>query len=410
MTAGTTPPEGAGRSATKENEATQQKPPSRHVAQDQQRLLWVRAGGRCELCNKYLLEDPSTIEPLSLGELAHNVGQKQSANSPRGLDPLDLAKRNDADNLLLLCGDDHRSIDSKLNAGIYTVEYVRLQKKRHEERIRYLTGLGEDAETVVLRVIGDIRGAAVELSEQGAARAVLAAGGRYPRFGWGYDGADFEVDLRNLPPEQSSVYWRAGRERIVDQIGLRLREAVARGQVCHLSVFCLARIPLLACVGEQLDDKVPTELFQKQRGGDEGWGWDPSAAPITFAHDRLRAGTSDRVAVIMGLSAPLSVTDLPRELENATVWSIQPREQPPSRDVFRARASLDNFARAYHDCLAEIESTRPKPDAIDIFPAVPATAAVTLGRGLMRGAQPAVRVHDRTAPTQPFEFALEINR
>lgn len=216
MSAGTTPPGGAGTSPAEAAERKDAKTPSRHIAQDQQRLLWVRAGGRCELCNKYLLEDPSTLAPLNLGELAHNVGHKPTAGSPRGLDPLDPAQRNEADNLLLLCGDDHRSIDAKINAGVYTVEYLRQQKKCHEDRIKYLTGLGEDAETVVLRVIGDIRGAAVELSEQAAAQAVLEAGRRYPRFGWGFHGADFEVDLRNLPSEGTPMYWQAGRERVAE--------------------------------------------------------------------------------------------------------------------------------------------------------------------------------------------------
>lgn len=381
---------------------------SRHIPQDQQRLLWVRAGGRCELCNKYLLEDPSTMETLNLGELAHNVGHKQDLRSPRGDHPLPLARRNDADNILLLCGDDHHAIDDKITRGVYTVEYLRREKKRHEHRIRYLTGLGEDAETVVLRVIGDVRGAAVELSEQVAARAVLYAGRRYPRFGWGYDGADFEVDVRTLPAETSGVYWQAGRERIMEQLGTRLRDAVSRGHVRHLSVFCLARMPLLACVGEYLDDKVPVELFQKQRGGDEGWGWDETAEPVRFGFERLREGTSRSVALIIGLSAELSVADLPPDLSEATVWSITPREHAPSRDVLRARRSLDNFARTYHDCLGAIEAVRPKPAAIDLLPAVPAAAAVALGRGLMRNAQPSVRVYDRAAGA-PFEFALEIN-
>lgn len=399
--------EGSGELAVPQTPASDRT--SRHIPQEQQRLLWVRAGGRCELCNKYLLEDPSTMETLNLGELAHNVGHKHSDRSPRGGDPLPVAQRNDAANILLLCGNDHHSIDDKINRGVYTVEYLRQEKKRHEERIRYLTGLGDDAETVVLRVIGDVRGAPVELSEQTAARAVLVAGRRYPRFDWGYAGADFEVDLRTLPTEKSTVYWQAGRDRIVEQLGTRLRDAVARGHVRHLSVFCLARIPLLACVGEYLDDKIPVELFQKQRGGDEGWGWDHADGPVTFAFDRVREGTSEGVALIIGLSAALSVSDLPPELADATVWSITPRERAPSREVLRARSSLDNFARAYHDCVGAIEAVRPKPTAVDVFPAVPAAAAVALGRGLMRDAQPAMRIHDRAAPNAAFEFALEIN-
>jgi len=382
---------------------------SRHIPVDQRIALWVQAGGRCEICNKYLLEDPSTMKPLNLADLAHNVGHKASASSPRGEHSLPPDQRNLAENLLLLCGDDHRTIDDRVTRGVYTVEYLYELKRRHEDRIRYLTGLGEDAETVVLRVIGDIRGGPVELSEQRAARDVLNTWRRYPRFGWGYGGSDFEVDLRGLPAEGTPLFWQAGRERIQEQLGVRLRDAVARGQVRHLSVFCLARIPLLACVGEQLDDKVPVELFQKQRGGDEGWGWDERAAPVSFRSESVRGGSSARVAVLVALSAALSLSDLPDELAGAAVWTITPREQPPGRDILRARVSLDNFARAYHDCLGEIEAVRPKPSAIDLLPAVPAAAAVTLGRGLMRGAQPAVRIYDRQAPDAPFTFALEIN-
>jgi hypothetical protein len=382
---------------------------SRSIPADQQRLLWVRAGGRCEWCNKYLLEDASTLAPLNFGEMAHNVGHKQSARSPRGMDPLVVERRNDADNLLLLCGEHHPMVDSKLTAGIFTVDFLRHVKREHEDRIRHLTGLAKDSETVVLRVIGDIRGGAVELSEQSAARAVLAGGRRFPRFGWGYGGADFEVDLRGLPSEGSDLFWEAGRTRIEERIGERLREAVSRQQVRHLSVFALGRIPLLACVGEQLDDKVPTDLFQKQRGGDEGWGWDDEAEPVTFIAERIHDGGSDRVALIIGLSAALSLEDLPQDSAGGTVWAISPHSRQPSRDVLRARESLDNFARTYHDCLGEIEAVRPKPSTIDVFPAVPATAAVTLGRGLMRGAQPALHIYERMAPNEPFAFALEIN-
>lgn len=82
--------------------------------------------------HKYLLEDPYTMETLNLGELAHNVGHKQNSRSPRGEDPLPVQQRNDADNILLLCGDEHHSIDDKINRGVYTVEYLREQKRRHE--------------------------------------------------------------------------------------------------------------------------------------------------------------------------------------------------------------------------------------------------------------------------------------
>lgn len=78
------------------------------------------------------------------------------------------------------------------------------------------------------------------------------------------------------------------------------------------------------------------------------------------------------------------------------VRSLTAEARPTRRDgstkrvsyTRRTSASLDNFARAYRDCPGEIETARPKPAAIDVLPAVPAVAAFTLGRGLMRDAQP----------------------
>ena len=48
----------------------------------------MRAGGTCVLCGRYLLEGALTGAEVSLGELAHIVGQQQSKLSPRGDHPM----------------------------------------------------------------------------------------------------------------------------------------------------------------------------------------------------------------------------------------------------------------------------------------------------------------------------------
>ncbi|QKG54870.1 hypothetical protein [Hymenobacter sp. BRD67] len=47
-------------------------------------LLYVRAGGRCQLCQDYLLEsDELGYYEFNRGEMAHIVGQSLNATSPR---------------------------------------------------------------------------------------------------------------------------------------------------------------------------------------------------------------------------------------------------------------------------------------------------------------------------------------
>lgn len=287
--------------------------------------LWVRAGGRCEFCNEYLLEDELTMLTLNLGELAHNVGRKRSAGSPRGLDKLPIAQRNLAENLLLLCQRHHNVIDDKVTRGEFTVEELRRTKSRHEDRIRNLTGLVENDQTVIMRAIGDIRDGAVGLTEQVVWAAVFAQARRYPFFSLGYRGDGIESDLRQIPGEGTDAYWQEAERRITAVINGPLRVGIESNEVKHLSVFGLARIPLLALLGYHLDDKIPVDLYQKHRNGTESWSWDADTETVSFESTQLRAGASERVALVLSLSGTISLDDLPKDaIDGATIYRSGP--------------------------------------------------------------------------------------
>src|SRR5689334_13824016 len=93
------------------------------------RRVWVAAGGRCTFCNRYLLEDEFTGQPVAIGQLAHIVGWTDADGSPRGRDELDLAERNEADNLMLLCHDQHKVIDAQSLWELYTADELRTIKR-----------------------------------------------------------------------------------------------------------------------------------------------------------------------------------------------------------------------------------------------------------------------------------------
>ena len=74
-------------------------------------------GGRCEICNKYLLEDEFTAQPVKPRRARAQRRPPEEPGSPRGLADLPIDERNKAENLLLLCGDHHRVIDAKVRAA-----------------------------------------------------------------------------------------------------------------------------------------------------------------------------------------------------------------------------------------------------------------------------------------------------
>lgn len=81
--------------------------------------LWVRSGGRCAICNKYLLD---LNYEVAIGEMAHIVGWSTAKKSPRGDGELALDARNTVDNLILLCADHHKIVDTKELLEEFTLE------------------------------------------------------------------------------------------------------------------------------------------------------------------------------------------------------------------------------------------------------------------------------------------------
>lgn len=383
---------------------------STDVPNEEALKLWVRSGGRCAFCNVYLLEDEFTSQVYKFGEMSHNVGKVESDRSPRGRYPLPLAERNKADNLLLLCETHHKLIDDRVKRAEYTVEDLRRIKREHEDRIKYLTSMGPDQQTTILRVVGDIRGGAVELSREHVRKTVRADANRYPDYALAFHGQDFEIDLRGLPAEGTSLYWQVGEERLREALQHRLREAVQRGEIRHLSVFAIARIPLLVSLGHMLDDKIPLDLYGKHRDGEEGWHWDPEEPAVTFEHVQVQTGTdSTKVAVVLNLSGTIQLAELPTHINREFfIFEMRPVGALSNRGILRARASLTNFANRYHLLLSELERDFKIAREIHLFAAIPVTAAVVCGRGLMRDAHPAVIVYDRTG--SGYEVALEVNR
>jgi hypothetical protein len=233
--------------------------------------LWVRSGGRCAICNKYLLDLEYDV---SIGEMAHIVGWSKAKKSPRGDAELALDERNVVDNLVLLCADHHKIVDTKALLAEFTVKRLIKHKIEHEQRIYHLTDLKIDAESVVLRMLGGIRGANAEVSKEHARHVVFNSEQKFAMFLNSFDRQGIEIDLNALPDPVIAwdAYWSIGKG-IIDKSLLPLIQGVNSGQVRHLSIFAMSRIPLLIYLGYKLDDKIPTSVYQKHRGEQETWLW-----------------------------------------------------------------------------------------------------------------------------------------
>lgn len=370
--------------------------------------VWVRSGGRCAICGRYLMEGALTHQEVTLGELAHIVGQQTSEGSPRGGYELAEPERDKAQNLMLLCAGEHDEIDRAGSVDVLTVERLRKIKNEHEAWVYRMTGLERNRGTAVLRMVGSIRGNAVELSRPAASDAVLRSDDRFPDFPLSFEQYGFEIDLRHLAQEGTDAYWAAAKAVIDENIEHKLNEAVRRDSVRHLSVFGFARLPLLVYLGSRLDDTYEVAVYQRHRSTDS-WAWPESVDAVEFdveTHAATTAGCSDAV-LVLNVSGTIHPHELPADVSTLRRFEMSPTEEIPGVDVIRSPASLENFSRCVRELLSELEVTDKQMPALHVFAALPLSAAVSLGRARDPHVHPTFVVYDRTDGS--YRPALEIS-
>jgi hypothetical protein len=370
---------------------------------DESAIIWIRAGGRCAICKRYLL-DEDLGEVVAIGEVAHIVGRSEDARSPRGQHALPLNNRDEMDNLVLLCRDQHRVVDQRKLEPLFTVAKLRDIKREHEAQIKHLTGMAAEGTTAVLRVVGDVRGDPVVVDKATAAAATVHDK-RFPYYELDFQNRGVEIDLRQLPNEGTDLYWVVGKSK-VDQELERLRQAIRAGKIQHISVFAFARLPLLVHLGVALDDTVPIAIYQWHRATGL-WVWADNGPIIDFvATGEAEIGCAEEAVLIVNVSGTIHHSGLPQPLQLLPFYRIEPVEVTPHVELIQRSETLCNFERAVRKLLGTWEKAAKSLRRVHLFVAAPVSAAVVLGRVLDPQVNPHWLVYDRR-DAGGYQLALE---
>lgn len=383
------------------------------VHQNEKLKVWVRSGGRCAFCNSYLLESDLTLRPVVLGEVAHNVAA--SDEGPRAQPNVKAEQRNSADNLLLLCGRHHPDADSRAQLDLLSLEQVQARKHEHERRVFEATESVKREPTVLLRMQGHIRGATVDLGPESVVQAIIQSSDRFPELSLSFDRHGVEIDLRQIAGEVQGdhQYYASAARRIDELIEHRLRPAVEKGAVPHLSVFAIARFPLLVHLGSRIDDALTADIFQRHRST-ENWSWStPADDDPRFAFRRegpiteQRAQPATEAVLIINASGTIHRSELPTTTSALPTFIVEIDHQAPHTDSVRSRPVRDSFERAIRELLGELEQTDKTIRRLHVFAAAPVSVGVTLGRAIGWGIHPSLVVYDRYDDGS-YQPALEV--
>jgi hypothetical protein len=342
--------------------------------------------------------DNLTLSETNYSNIAHIVAWER--RGPRGDDPLPRTKRNDIENLMLVCTKHHKTIDSKENVNDYPKNKLQQFKKWHEDRIRDATDYKPESRTTVVRLKANVKDRLVQIPLAQIKRAIAP---RYPTV------TDCDIDLTNFPKGDSEHHWRTMTDAVTEKIRRLFEPGIEKESIEHISVFAIAPIPVLVHLGRRLSDKIETDVYQRHRSP-EGWGWKKRGKKVQYKINKLREGrNATKVALILSLSGLIKINDLPDNInEDFTVYEIGLDGQQPTTLFLRTRDDLEEFKTVYHGFLGMLKENHDSVEGLHLFPAVPAPIAVMCGRERLAKVAPSLLVYDNELEKGGFKSVLEV--
>lgn len=350
-------------------------------------LVWIRAGGHCELCGRDLTQDPRLQRSFSRwGEVAHVLPASAAGpRAPVGYTQADAKVHTSSpDNLLLACPTCHTLIDEA--PELHTELLLTARHQAHVQCIRWAASHADGQQAVGLVFLSQHFDTANNISERELVPAMLADGLLPTHL----------TERIVLPPPKSTgrdvAYWEQVQDVIDTALtGARRRGASRQGDPPILAVAGVADMPALMTLGRRLGDRSDRRLFSYSRLTGLRWPA-PDDPPPTFRFVPPPSGDGP-IALVLSLSAEIPTTDVYDVLPDARLAVLTVPE--PNVYLVRNRGTIDAFRAYLQPRLSELEAATSLP--LHVFPALPAALAIEYGALLsMHHRHPHV-IYDRGA-------------
>lgn len=357
--------------------------------------LWILSGGRCQYCNKPLWRDDLTMADMNTAYIAHIVAA--DPNGPRGDAILSPKLAKELSNLMLMCDEHHRLIDVE-RVNEHPVDLLQRMKQKHEKRIELLTSLREDMKSHVLLYETNIGQHSAQVSWQQAIEAMIP--NRYPA-----EAHPIELCFVNSSAkDDSQVYWVRERESLNYWITNSLQPRIISGDVQHLSIFAFSTQPLLIELGRLLSDIPVADVYQRHREPPD-WKWQDSPIGFEFIIEEP-SETHATVALNLSLSATIDNSRITAILpqDNLSIWRMT--IPTPNNDFLKSRDQLRMFRQQFRQLLDRIKARHGQNALLHVFPAVPVSVAVEIGRVWMPKADLPMCIYDQNRKLGGFVKVL----
>ena len=344
--------------------------------------LWARSAGRCEFrgCNKCLLKDSVTQQQRNTANIAHIISWQSTGPRGNEIDSPRLAK--DISNLMLTCTEHNNTIDDKTLEKKYTVELLRKMKKEHEDRVFWLTGLGQDYSLRTIELVSSIQGQVPVIDDKDKIDAMLPY---YPKE------ESIRIDLTNVESIDEA-------KRVIDRIvSLQIIDTDDKSS---FAAFIMAKIPYSSYLGYAIGNKVKVRTFQFFRDT-EDWKWRESNEHFKIVTPSTTK--TDRVNLSINVSGIIDDDLLP----DYPTYIIQ--AQSPSVMFLQSEEQVVEFRMKYREVLDLIRNDNGEDVTIHLFVAAPNPIAFELGRTIMKNLDPTIILYDKTSKGIEYEEIMHLH-
>jgi hypothetical protein len=260
----------------------------------------------------------------------------------------------------------------KVDVAGHPVKKLQDMKQTHEKRLELLTSISDERRSHILLYGAKIGHHDSHLSFQKAAIAMVPD--RYPA-----SAHPFEIGLKvSAFADREAGYWEMEVAELRRQFKALVKPRFAAGDISHLSVFALAPIPLLIELGRLLSDIPSANVFQLHREPAD-WKWRSEPTTFEYRIDPPTDTSLKSVALVLALSADI----IPERIEavlgkDVVIWTLT--HAKPGNDYLLSAAQLEEFRRTMREAFNQIKAAHGEDASLSLFPAVPVSAAVEVGR------------------------------
>lgn len=362
-------------------------------------ILWGKAAGRCQYkgCNIKLHEDILTKKGLNKAYIAHIVAD--SPNGPRGNAVDSPLLKEELSNLMLLCDTHHRLIDKEDVEG-HPRELLEVMKEFHEAEMDRLTSIMPQMRSHLILYGANIGSSQSPLSYKTASLAMKALG-KYPA-----SSQPIKLGMTNSVREDDELsYWENEIHQLEVKFNTDVRVHINNPDVQHFSVFSLAPQPLLIRLGTLLSDINQVHVYQKHRVPDT-WEWQENHDE--FEYNLIEPDDKGSApALVLSLSADINDERITSVLENVSIWKVT--IDNPSQEIIKTKEHIEKFELFMRYVFNRIKKIHGEGIELHVFPAMPVSCAVTLGRVWMPKADLPLKIYDQNNKNNGFTHAITIN-